>query len=185
MKTKVSLLTLAFSLCLVATVGITVSCEKSGLEDEPMVGEEVEEVEPQIIPSPGLSDNEYEITSDGTTISEKSVGFSFYIYAGALTLHHFNCILDGREQHFEIKSSCNLTLKGNSYITTFNNAIINLEDVKLSGFGGSLTISKANSNFTDLKSHISAAEGYNVEVSNVKDEGGGRYSCKWTVVEVN
>lgn len=185
MKTKVSLLTLAFSLCLVATVGITVSCEKSGLEDEPMVGEEVEEVEPRIIPSPGLSDNEYEITSDGTTISEKSVGFSFYIYAGALTLYHFNCILDGREQHFIIRSSCNLTLKGNSFITTFNNAIINLEDVKLSGFGGSLTISKANSNFTDLKSHISAAEGYNVEVSNVKDEGGGRYSCKWTVVEVN
>lgn len=181
MKTKVSLLTLAFSLCLVATVGITVSCEKSGPEDEPMVGEEVEEVEPRIIPDPGLSDNEYEITSDGTTISEKSVGFSFYIYAGALTLYHFNCILDGREQHFIIRSSCNLTLKGNSFITTFNNAIIYIEEVKLSGFGGSLTISKANSNFTDLKSHISAAEGYTMTVSDVSYDGKGFYSCTWKV----
>ena len=181
MKTKVSLLTLAFSLCLVATVGITVSCEKSGPEDEPMVGEEVEEVEPRIIPDPGLSDNEYEITSDGTTISEKSVGFSFYIYAGALTLYHFNCILDGREQHFIIRSSCNLTLKGNSFITTFNNAIIYIEEVKLSGFGGSLTISKANSNFTDLKSHISAAECYTMTVSDVSYDGKGFYSCTWKV----
>lgn len=181
MKTKVSLLTLAFSLCLVATVGITVSCEKSGLEDEPMVGEEVEEVEPRIIPSPGLSDNEYEITSDGTTISEKSVGFSFYIYAGALTLHHFNCILDGREQHFIIRSSCNLTLKGNSFITTFNNAIIYIEEVKLSGFGGSLTISMANSDFTNLKSNISAAEGYTMTVSDVSYDGKGFYSCTWKV----
>ena len=181
MKTKVSSLTLAFSLCLVATVGITVSCEKSGPEDEPMVGEEVEEVEPRIIPSPGLSDNEYEITSDGTTISEKSVGFSFYIYAGALTLYHFNCILDGREQHFEIKSSCNLTLKGNSFITTFNNAIIYIEEVKLSGFGGSLTISMANSDFTNLKSNISAAEGYTMTVSDVSYDGKGFYSCTWKV----
>jgi uncharacterized protein YodC (DUF2158 family) len=181
MKTQVSLLSPAFSLCLVATVGISVSCEKSGPEDEPMVGEEVEEVEPRIIPSPGLSDNEYEITSDGTTISEKSVGFSFYIYAGALTLHHFNCILDGREQHFEFKSSCNLTLKGNSFITTFNNAIINLEDVKLSGFGGSLTISMANSDFTNLKSNISAAEGYTMTVSDVSYDGKGFYSCTWKV----
>ena len=78
MKTRTILLSLALSLCLVATVGITVSCEKSGPEDEPMVGEEVEEeVEPRIIPDPGLSANEYEITSDGTTISEKSVGFDF------------------------------------------------------------------------------------------------------------
>lgn len=181
MKTKVSLLTLAFSLCLVATVGITVSCEKSGLEDEPMVGEEVEEVEPRIIPDPGLSANEYEITSDGTTISEKSVGFSFYIYAGALTLHHFNCILDGREQHFIIRSSCNLTLKGNSFITTFNNAIIYIEEVKLSGFGGSLTISMANSDFTNLKSNISAAEGYTMTVSDVSYDGKGFYSCTWKV----
>ena len=182
MKTRISILTLAVSLCLVATVGITVSCEKSGPEDEPMVGEEVEEeVEPRIIPDTGLSDNEYEITSDGTTISEKSVGFSFYIYAGALTLHHFNCILDGREQHFMIRSSCNLTLKGNSFITTFNNAIIYIEDVKLSGFGGSITITMDNSDFTDLKSHISAAEGYTVKVSDVTDEGGGRYSCKWEI----
>ena len=181
MKTKVSSLTLAFSLCLVATVGITVSCEKSGPEDEPMVGEEVEEVEPRIIPSPGLSDNEYEITSDGTTISEKSVGFSFYIYAGALTLHHFNCILDGREQHFIIRSSCNLTLKGNSFITTFNNAIIYIEEVKLSGFGGSLTISMANSDFTNLKSNISAAEGYTMTVSDVSYDGKGFYSCTWKV----
>ena len=182
MKTRTILLSLALSLCLVATVGITVSCEKSGPEDEPMVGEEVEEeVEPRIIPDPGLSANEYEITSDGTTISEKSVGFSFYIYAGALTLHHFNCILDGREQHFEIKSSCNLTLKGNSFITTFNNAIINLEDVKLSGFGGSLTISMANSDFTNLKSNISAAEGYTMTVSDVSYDGKGFYSCTWKV----
>lgn len=181
MKTKVSLLTLAFSLCLVATVGITVSCEKSGPEDEPMVGEEVEEVEPRIIPSPGLSDNEYEITSDGTTISEKSVGFSFYIYAGALSLYHFNCILDGREQHFIIRSSCNLTLKGNSFITTFNNAIIYIEEVKLSGFGGSLTISMANSDFTNLKSNISAAEGYTMTVSDVSYDGKGFYSCTWKV----
>ncbi len=181
MKTKVSSLTLAFSLCLVATVGITVSCEKSGPEDEPMVGEEVEEVEPRIIPSPGLSDNEYEITSDGTTISEKSVGFSFYIYAGALTLYHFNCILDGREQHFIIRSSCNLTLKGNSFITTFNNAIIYIEEVKLSGFGGSLTISMANSDFTNLKSNISAAEGYTMTVSDVSYDGKGFYSCTWKV----
>ena len=181
MKTNVSLLSLAFSLCLVATVGITVSCEKSGPEDEPMVGEEVEEVEPRIIPSPGLSDNEYEITSDGTTISEKSVGFSFYIYAGALTLYHFNCILDGREQHFIIRSSCNLTLKGNSFITTFNNAIIYIEEVKLSGFGGSLTISMANSDFTNLKSNISAAEGYTMTVSDVSYDGKGFYSCTWKV----
>ena len=181
MKTNVSLLSLAFSLCLVATVGISVSCEKSGPEDEPMVGEEVEEVEPRIIPSPGLSDNEYEITSDGTTISEKSVGFSFYIYAGALTLYHFNCILDGREQHFIIRSSCNLTLKGNSFITTFNNAIIYIEEVKLSGFGGSLTISMANSDFTNLKSNISAAEGYTMTVSDVSYDGKGFYSCTWKV----
>lgn len=182
MKTRTILLSLALSLCLVATVGITVSCEKSGPEDEPMVGEEVEEeVEPRIIPDPGLSANEYEITSDGTTISEKSVGFSFYIYAGALTLHHFNCILDGREQHFEIKSSCNLTLKGNSFITTFNNAIIYIEEVKLSGFGGSLTISMANSDFTNLKSNISAAEGYTMTVSDVSYDGKGFYSCTWKV----
>ena len=182
MKTRTILLSLALSLCLVATVGITVSCEKSGPEDEPMVGEEVEEeVEPRIIPDPGLSANEYEITSDGTTISEKSVGFSFYIYAGALTLHHFNCILDGREQHFEIKSSCNLTLKGNSFITTFNNAIIYIEEVKLSGFGGSLTISMANSDFTNLKSNIYAAEGYTMTVSDVSYDGKGFYSCTWKV----
>ena len=181
MKTRTILLSLALSLCLVATVGITVSCEKSGPEDEPMVGEEVEEVEPRIIPSPGLSDNEYEITSDGTTISEKSVGFSFYIYAGALTLYHFNCILDGREQHFIIRSSCNLTLKGNSFITTFNNAIIYIEEVKLSGFGGSLTISMANSDFTNLKSNISAAEGYTMTVSDVSYDGKGFYSCTWKV----
>lgn len=182
MKTRTILLSLALSLCLVATVGITVSCEKSGPEDEPMVGEEVEEeVEPRIIPDPGLSANEYEITSDGTTISEKSVGFSFYIYAGALTLHHFNCILDGREQHFIIRSSCNLTLKGNSFITTFNNAIIYIEEVKLSGFGGSLTISMANSDFTNLKSNISAAEGYTMTVSDVSYDGKGFYSCTWKV----
>ena len=182
MKTRTILLSLALSLCLVATVGITVSCEKSGPEDETMEGEEVEdEVEPRIIPDPGLSANEYEITSDGTTISEKSVGFSFYIYAGALTLHHFNCILDGREQHFEIKSSCNLTLKGNSFITTFNNAIIYIEEVKLSGFGGSLTISMANSDFTNLKSNISAAEGYTMTVSDVSYDGKGFYSCTWKV----
>ena len=178
MKTRTILLSLALSLCLVATVGITVSCEKSGPEDEPMVGEEVE---PRIIPDPGLSANEYEITSDGTTISEKSVGFSFYIYAGALTLHHFNCILDGREQHFIIRSSCNLTLKGNSFITTFNNAIIYIEEVKLSGFGGSLTISMANSDFTILKSNISAAEGYTMTVSDVSYDGKGFYSCTWKV----
>lgn len=182
MKTRTILLSLALSLCLVATVGITVSCEKSGPEDEPMVGEEVEEeVEPRIIPDPGLSANEYEITSDGTTISEKSVGFSFYIYAGALTLYHFNCILDGREQHFIIRSSCNLTLKGNSFITTFNNAIIYIEEVKLSGFGGSLTISMANSDFTNLKSNISAAEGYTMTVSDVSYDGKGFYSCTWKV----
>ena len=178
MKTRTILLSLALSLCLVATVGITVSCEKSGPEDEPMVGEEVEQ---RIIPDPGLSANEYEITSDGTTISEKSVGFSFYIYAGALTLHHFNCILDGREQHFIIRSSCNLTLKGNSFITTFNNAIIYIEEVKLSGFGGSLTISMANSDFTNLKSNISAAEGYTMTVSDVSYDGKGFYSCTWKV----
>ena len=182
MKTRTILLSLALSLCLVATVGITVSCEKSGPEDEPMVGEEVEEeVEPRIIPDPGLSANEYEITSDGTTVSEKSVGFSFYIYAGALTLYHFNCILDGREQHFIIRSSCNLTLKGNSFITTFNNAIIYIEEVKLSGFGGSLTISMANSDFTNLKSNISAAEGYTMTVSDVSYDGKGFYSCTWKV----
>ena len=182
MKTRTILLSLALSLCLVATVGITVSCEKSGPEDEPMVGEEVEEeVEPRIIPDPGLSANEYEITSDGTTISEKSVGFSFYIYAGALTLYHFNCILDGREQHFIIRSSCNLTLKGNSFSTTFNNAIIYIEEVKLSGFGGSLTISMANSDFTNLKSNISAAEGYTMTVSDVSYDGKGFYSCTWKV----
>lgn len=182
MKTRISLLSLALSLCLASTVGITVSCEKSGPEDEPMVGEEVEEeVEPRIIPDPGLSANEYEITSDGTTISEKSVGFSFYIYAGALSLYHFNCILDGREQHFIIRSSCNLTLKGNSFITTFNNAIIYIEEVKLSGFGGSLTISMANSDFTNLKSNISAAEGYTMTVSDVSYDGKGFYSCTWKV----
>ena len=182
MKTKAILLSLALSLCLASTIALTVSCEKSGQEDEPMVGEEVEEVvEPRIIPKPGLSENEYEITSDGTNIYEKSVGFSFSIYAGALSLHHFNCYLDGREQYFIIRSSCNLTLVGGSFITTFNNAIINIEDVKLSGFGGSITITMDNSDFTDLKSHISAADGYTVTVSDVKDEGGGRYSCKWEI----
>ena len=185
MKTRTILLSLALSLCLVATVGITVSCEKSGPEDEPMVGEEVEEeVEPRIIPDPGLSANEYEITSDGTTISGTSSGYSFRIAAGELTLSNFKCYLSGTNQHFDIPSSCNLTLVGGSSITAYNGASIRISDVKLSG-RGTITIIRNNKDFSILKSHISAAEGYTVKVSDVKDEGGGYYSCKWTVVEVN
>lgn len=181
MKTKVSLLTLAFSLCLVATVGISVSCEKSGLEDEPMVGGEVK---PTIIPTPTLYGNEFNIKSDGTTISGDSSGYSFRIVAGELTLSNFKCYLSGTNQHFDIPSSCNLTLVGGSSITAYNGASIRISDVKLSG-RGTITIIRNNKDFSILKSHISAAEGYTVKVSDVKDEGGGYYSCKWTVVEVN
>ena len=179
MKTKVSLLTLAFSLCLVATVGITVSCEKSGPEDEPMVGEMVM---PTIIPNPSFRGNEYVIKSDGTTISGTSNGYAFTIYAGAITLKHFNCYLYGQGQSFNLYSSCNLTLVGGSSITAYNRAVIGMKyPVKLSGFGGSLTISMDYSNFTYLKSLISAAEGYTVTVSDVKDNGKGDYSCTWKV----
>ena len=179
MKTKVSLLTLAFSLCLVATVGITVSCEKSGPEDEPMVGEMVM---PTIIPNPSLLGNEYVIKSDGTTISGTSNGYAFTIYAGAITLKHFNCYLYGQEQSFDLYSSCNLTLDGKSSIKAYKRAVIGMKyPVKLSGFGGSLTISMDYSNFSSYKSLISAAEGYNVTVSDVTDNGKGDYSCTWTV----
>lgn len=178
MKTKVSLLTLAFSLCLVATVGISVSCEKSGLEDEPMVGGEVK---PTIIPTPTLYGNEFNIKSDGTTISGTSSGYSFRIAAGELTLSNFKCYLSGGKQYFDIISSCNLTLVGGSSITAYNGASIRISDVKLSG-RGTITIIRNNKDFSILKSHISAAEGYTVKVSDVKDEGGGYYSCKWTVV---
>ena len=181
MKTKVSLLTLAISLCLVATVGISVSCEKSGLEDEPMVGGEVK---PTIIPTPTLYGNEFNIKSDGTTISGDSSGYSFRIAAGELTLSNFKCYLSGTNQHFDIPSSCNLTLVGDSSITAYNGASIRISDVKFSG-RGTITIIRNKKDFSILKSHISAAEGYTVKVSDVKDEGGGYYSCKWTVVEVN
>ena len=180
MKTKVSLLTLAFSLCLASTIAITVSCEKSGPEDEPMVGGEVA---PTIIPKPTLYGNEFNIKSDGTTISGTSSGYSFRIAAGELTLSNFKCYLSGGKQHFDI-ISCNLTLVGGSSITAYNGASIRISDVKLSG-RGTITIIRNNKDFSILKSHISAAEGYTVKVSDVKDEGGGYYSCKWTVVEVN
>ena len=181
MKTKVSLLSLAFSLCLVATVGISVSCEKSGLEDEPMVGGEVK---PTIIPTPTLYGNEFNIKSDGTTISGTSSGYSFRIAAGELTLSNFKCYLSGTNQHFDILSSCNLTLVGDSSITASSGAKISISDVKFSG-RGTITIIRNKKDFSILKSHISAAEGYTVKVSDVKDEGGGYYSCKWTVIEVN
>ena len=61
------------------------------------------------------------------------------------------------------------------------NAIIYIEEVKLSGFGGSLTISMANSDFTNLKSNISAAEGYTMTVSDVSYDGKGFYSYTWKV----
>ena len=181
MKTRISLLSLAFSLCLASTIAITVSCEKSGPEDEPMVGGEVA---PTIIPMPTLYGNEFNIKSDGTTISGTSSGYSFRIAAGELTLKNFKCYLDGIKQYFDILSSCNLTLVGGSSITAYNGASIRISDVKLSG-RGTITIIRNNKDFSILKSHISAAEGYTVKVSDVKDDGKGYYSCKWTVVEVN
>jgi hypothetical protein len=177
MKTKTILLSLALSLCLASTVAITVSCEKSGLEDEPMVGA----TKPGIIPTPTLYGNEFDIKSDGTTISGTSNGYSFRIAAGELTLSNFKCYLSGGKQYFDIISSCNLTLVGGSSITAYNGASIRISDVKLSG-RGTITIIRNNKDFSILKSHISAAEGYTVKVSDVKDEGGGYYSCKWTVV---
>ena len=176
MKTKTILLPLALSLCLVATVGITVSCEKSGPEDEPMVGA----TKPTIRPSTTPSGNVYTIKSDGTTIYGKSHGYSFNINAGALTLDGFHCTIYGLEQFFYINSSCNLTLDGGSSITASSGATIDLSDVKLSG-RGTITIIRNKKDFSILKSHISAAEGYTVSVSDVKEDSDGNYSCTWKV----
>ena len=179
MKTRTTLLSLALSLCLFATVALTVSCEKSGPEDEPKVGEMEM---PTIIPNPSLLGNEYVIKSDGTTISGDSYGYAFTIYAGAITLKHFNCYLDGQEQSFDLYSSCNLTLDGKSSITAYKRAVVGMKyPVKLSGFGGSLTIIMENSNFTSYKSLISAADGYTVTVSDITNDGKGDYSCTWKV----
>ena len=175
MKTRTILLTLALSVCLVSIVGITVSCEKSSLEDEPMVGAS----KPKIKPTPDLQGNEYIIKSDGTTITHNSNGYSFSIYAGALTLKGFNCYLSGGKQFFKI-GSCNLTLEGNSLIRAINLATISIGDVKLSG-KGSITISRKNKDFTPYKSCISAAEGYTVKVSDVTEDDNGFYSCTWKV----
>jgi hypothetical protein len=172
-------LTLAFSLCLAATVAITVSCEKTGVEDEPEVRDNVmPSIDP--IPDPPIG-GVYTITSDDTSISGSSAGFSFSIDAGALTLLDFNCYLYDKKEYFVMNSSCNLTLYGDSFIRAYNRAQIYFSDVKLSGVG-SITISRSSSSsFTDLMSHISAEDGYTVTVSDVKDEGNGNSFRTWTV----
>ena len=178
MKTKTILLSLALSVCLVSTIAITVSCEKSGLEDEPMVGEWfVPDIIPSVAPYNGL----YTITYDGTTISGDSSGYSFRIMARDLTLDGFHCTLYGSKQSFDIHYSCNLTLDGLSSIRANDQAQIHISDIKLSGDGGCITIIINKDNFTTIKGHISAAEGYTVTVSDVTDEGKGYYSCMWKV----
>ena len=176
MKTRIALLSLALSLCLASTVAFTVSCEKSGVEDEPKVGETVR---PTISPKTDPNGNEFTIMSDGTTISNYSLDYSFIIKARAITFQRFNCHLTDR-QFIEFPSSCNLTLNSDSHIKAINMARIDIGEIKLSG-RGSITISRPNSNFTYLKSHISAEEGYTVTVSDVITEDNLNYSCKWTV----
>ena len=178
MKTRTALLTLAFSSCLAATVAITVSCEKTGVEDEPEVKENVW---PSIDPSPDPPvGGVFTITFDGTTISGSSAGYSFSINAGALTFRDFKCYLFDDKESFVMNSSCNLTLYGDSFIRAYNRARIHFSDVKLSGMG-SITILTSSSYLTYLKSHISAEDGHTVTVSDVKDEGNGNYFCTWTV----
>lgn len=181
MKMTARFLFLAATLFTVAGA-FAVSCGKEAEEEEDIPGAG-SKVAPWIEP-PGIDtyDSIY-ITTDGTTLSNYSGGYSIFVTARELTFNSFTCLLD-RGEKFGINNECNVTLKGGSAIHMFNGGFFGGRHVTLSG-SGSITLKALNLNFTDYNNMFSAAEGYTLTTSGLVDEGNKRYSCKWSVRESN
>ena len=155
---------------------VIVSCQKGGEEDVPEVGAGSQ---PKIDPAPNQSGSKYTIEVNGTIISRKSSGYSFYVKAGAISFRSFTCYLVNKEQ-FYFYNDCNLTLHGSSTFTLNTGSHFGGSHVTLSG-DGSITIKEKNLNVTSFDNMFSAAEGYTLTSSGKVDEGNNWSSCTWTV----
>lgn len=172
--------TIRFLFALLLTVAgvFIVSCQKDGGEEEGINGGSVVSA-PHIVPHLSASGDKYTITVDGTTISSKSVGYSFEVRARAITLKGFTCTLYDR-QSFVFANECNLTLRGGSTFTLYRGGSFAGGHITLSG-DGSITFKQRNLNETNYDNKFSAAEGYTLTCSGKKDEGNGMQSCTWTI----
>ena len=156
-----------------------VSCQKVGGEEEENIDGASSGNKPHIEPEITPSRNTYTIRTDGTTISSKSSGYSFYVKAGAISFRSFTCYLVNKEQ-FHFYNDCNLTLHGDSTFTLNTGSHFGGHHVTLSG-NGSITFKQGFINETNYNNLFSAAEGYTLTSSDKKDEGNGYQSCTWTV----
>lgn len=172
--------TIRFLFALLLTVAgvFIVSCQKDGGEEDGINGGS-DVSAPHIVPHLGAKGDKYTITVDGTTISLKSVGYSFEVRARAITLKGFTCNLL-RDNEFRFMNDCNLTLNDDSTFAIYNGGKFVGGHVTLSG-DGSITFKQRNLNETSYDNMFSAAEGYTLTSSGKKDEGNGMQSCTWTI----
>ena len=180
MKKTVRILFL-FALFFTVAGAVAVSCQKGGEEDVPEVGGRINKL--VIQPMASLSAGEYIIEVDGTTISGKSIGYSFDVLAKAVTFDNFICILDN-DRKFLIVNDCDLTLKGNSVFSINYLGTFWCRSIKLSG-NGSFKLEGTDLNVFDYENTFSAAEGYTLTSTGKVDEGNGLVSCTWTVKKSN
>ncbi len=155
-----------------------VSCQKGGEEEENNDGASSGST-PRIEPKAQLRANTYLIMTDGTIISSKSSGYAYDVRVEAITFRRFTCFLN-RNETFSFSKDCNLTLTGGSTFTLINGGHFSGCHVTLSG-NGSITFKQINLNVTSFDERFSAAEGYTLTVSDVKDEGNSLESYTLTI----
>lgn len=172
--------TIRFLFALLLTVAgvFIVSCQKDGGEEEGINGGS-DVSAPHIVPHLSARGDKYTITVDGTTISLKSVGYSFEVRTRAIILKGFTCNLL-RDNEFRFMNDCNLTLNDDSTFAIYNGGKFVGKHVTLSG-NGRITIKESSYYAVDYNSMFSAAEGYTLTSSGKKDEGNGMQSCTWTI----
>ena len=168
-----------FALLLTLAGVFIVSCQKDGGEDEGINGGS-DVSAPHIVPHLSAKGDKYTITVDGTTISSKSVGYSFEVRARAITLNDFTCNLLRDNDEFRFMNECNLTLRGGSTFTLYHGGSFAGGHITLSG-DGSITFIRDYINESDYNKTFSAAEGYTLTYSGKKDAGNGMQSCTWTI----
>ena len=159
-----------------------VSCQKVGGEEEENIDGASSGSIPRIEPKAQLRGNTYLIMTDGTIISSKSSGYAYDVRAEAITFRSFTCLLN-RNETFSFSKDCNLTLTGGSTFTLINGGHLSGCHVTLSG-SGKITFIQREINEIYYNNKFSAAEGYTLTVSDVKDEGNGRESYTLTIKKI-
>ena len=172
-----------FLVALLFTVAgaFAVSCQKGGEEEESIDGAS-SGIMPNMQPKAQLRGNMYLIMTDGTIISSKSSGYAYDVRAEAITFRSFTCVLN-RNESFSFSKDCNLTLTGGSTFTLINGGHLSGRHVTLSG-RGSITFLQGDINEIHYNNQFSAAEGYTLTVSDVKDEGNGLESYTLTIKKI-